>query len=1007
MTNRPIGITAVASAVLRVLSLCAPTALSHAATAPVPATDVKPLLTGVPAQPLEQALEAFARQTGWQLIYVSEVLGTQLSHAVPAGLGAADALGLMLEGTGLKFEYLTPHSVRIMSVVAEPSPTGAAGDDELREVIVTANRRVERLQDVPITVQVLSGEQLKELELQTFNDMTKYTTNVTNSGNGPGTGNIFIRGLGSPGTGNQGQAIIAPFPNVALYLDEQSMQFPTRNNDVYMVDLERVEILEGPQGTLFGGGAQAGVIRYLTKKPRTDVFQADVTAGYGLTTGGGPNTSANAILNLPLLDNKLGIRAVGFYDRRGGYIANVPGQISFDFPSATPGGSRQVSPVATNVTLVGPDTNPVTYSGFRLSALYRFTDEWDLLIQQSYQQMQADGYFYAYPLDSSGNALQPHQITAFTPAYTNDHYDSTAWTLNGKLGELKAIYAGSFMRRDIDAQQDYSNYLRSGAGSYYDCIGMGAGYFNEVYFQQLQGKALQCYPPVGAWHDQMHNQHQSHEVRISTPESARARLLVGGYWEKFVIDDQLDFNYLGIPQCSTDNLASALAGGPACVAAVGPLPGAYAGNPALRENMNNAFGDDVQRGYKQFAFFTSIDFDLIPRVLTLTAGTRYYQYDEFETGSTWGTLSSNPLVVNHPNGACTYAAENPCGFPINLDKKESGFRSRANLAWHMTPDVMAFYTYSEGFRPGGFNRTPSLAGQPPVQEGVAYYCGGESSIDPRCQPGGDLYELNKTSGTAQMIKPYSYRSDNLINQELGVKGEFLNHRLRVNATAYLMHWDNVQSSAQGFSSAVLLFTNIVNGPSYTIKGLELQWVARMAAGLTMEGAAAWNSSKQSSVPCLKSTGVTPITPNNPTPAGQCISVVAGQTFALGVLESSLPYSPPFMFNLRAHYDWRIGDFHPFAWAGVSHNGASSNEPKNFPDGNAPEPVPSTVLRYTIPAYTVYDAGLGVDKDHWSAQFTGSNLSNSNAATNISSAQLIKATIPMRPRVVMLRVSYSL
>ncbi len=262
----------------------------------------------------------------------------------------------------------------------------------------------------------------------------------------------------------------------------------------------------------------------------------------------------------------------------------------------------------------------------------------------------------------------------------------------------------------------------------------------------------------------------------------------------------------------------------------------------------------------------------------------------------------------------------------------------------------------------------SFPGQAPKPTGVAYYCGGETSIDPRCRYGGSLYELNRTEGTAQQIKPYSYASDNLINHELGLKSEFLNHRLRLNASAYLMHWNNVQSSAQGFASSVLLYTNVINGPSYTIKGLELQLMARVTDGLTLDGIGSWNSSKQSSIPCLRSAGVTPATPNNPTPAGQCITVVAGQLFGLGVLSSSIPFSPPVIFNLRANYDWYVGDYRPFAWVGVNHTAATSNEPKNYPDGDAPlapgssaQAGESAVLRYTIPAYTTYDAAFGVSR----------------------------------------------
>ncbi len=162
---------------------------------------------------------------------------------------------------------------------AHAAPAADTSDSEgIQEIVVTAQRRSENIQNVPITIQAITGEQLKQLNVTTFNDLLKYTPNVTSSGNGPGTGNVFMRGLGGSGFGNQLQGTVGPFPNVALYLDDQSMQFPNRNNDVYMVDMERVEVLEGPQGTLFGGGAQAGAIRYITNKPKLDVTEG--SGGY-------------------------------------------------------------------------------------------------------------------------------------------------------------------------------------------------------------------------------------------------------------------------------------------------------------------------------------------------------------------------------------------------------------------------------------------------------------------------------------------------------------------------------------------------------------------------------------------------------------------------------------------------------------------------------------------------------------------------------------------------------
>lgn len=1019
--------------VLRALSIAAPLAPIDISTAIAQTAEPTTLSTGIPAQPLAEALAAFARQTSLHVLYVFEVVRNKKSNAVPPGLSADESLARLLQGTGLKFEFLTPHSVRILAVASQPEATATA--EMTQEVIVTATRREEDLQDVPITMQVITGPQLQRLSVTTFNDLLKYTANISFSGNGPGTGNIFIRGLGSVGTGNQSQSTIAPFPNIALYVDDQAMQFPVRNNDVYMADLERVEVLEGPQGTLFGGGAEAGAIRYITNKPKLNATSVDVTAGYGITAGGGPNSTLSTTFNLPLIADTLAARAVIFADRRGGYISNVPATISYNLPSIfrtetgvcfppyqTSGCNspyiRLISPLANNANLVGPNTNPLTYNGFRLSGFYLFNEDWNLLIQQSYQQMHADGYFYAYPFDPNGNALQADQITAFTPAYTKDRYESTAWTLAGRLGALKAVYTGSYLDRHIEGQQDYSNYMRNIAGTYYTCIGPGASFFNGGNFPQLAGKPLRCYAPVGTWLDIVQNEHQSHELRISTNEQSRVRALVGAYWEKFVINDNFNWNNLGIPQCSPANLAIALAGGPDCLSAVGPLPGTHASDPSLRENMSNAAGEDVQRGYKQYAFFASVDIDLIPKVLTLTAGTRRYHYDEFEEGSLFSVLTTNPLILDHLNGACTAAAvcsvfptctaEGCAGFPINLAKSESGLRNRANLTWHMTRDLMTYYTFSQGFRPGGFNRVASLSGQPPQLHGAAPYCG-TASTDPRCLAGGSLFGLD----TSQFIEPAGYHSDNLINNELGFKSEFLDHRLLVNASTYYMHWNDAQLLAFGLPGTCGCLT-YVNGPSYTIKGVELQFAAHVGNGLTLQGASSWNSSNLTNVKCVQSAGVTQLTPYNPTPAGQCITVIEGLPYApLGVRNSAPPFSPPLSFDLRARYDWSAGASEPFAWIGTSHVGAMSNEPAGFPVGNdagqvlAFPPGGNKVLKYTIPAYTTYDAALGVLKDNWTAQLSGSNLTNSAAATNVSAAQFIKATIPLRPRVLMLTVSYKL
>ncbi len=170
-------------------------------------------------------------------------------------------------------------AARQVSVVAANAADANSAGDQIQEITVTAQRRSENIQNVPIAIQALTGETLAQLNVTTFDDLIKYLPNVTAPTAGPGQAQIFMRGLSAGSNGTQSGGSINGFPNVAIYLDDQSGQLPGRNLDVYAADLERVEVLEGPQGTLFGAGAQAGVIRYITNKPKINVTEGNVTAG--------------------------------------------------------------------------------------------------------------------------------------------------------------------------------------------------------------------------------------------------------------------------------------------------------------------------------------------------------------------------------------------------------------------------------------------------------------------------------------------------------------------------------------------------------------------------------------------------------------------------------------------------------------------------------------------------------------------------------------------------------
>ena len=224
-----------------------------------------------------------------------------------------------------KVSYAVAAILSSASFAAHAADTDSeAVSGSLEEITVTAQRRNESIQNVPIAMQAFTAESLQQLNVNTLDDYIKYLPNVTTANNGPGQNEVFMRGLSAGSQPSQGSASTGLWPNVAIYLDNQSGQLPNRNLDIYAADLNRIEVLEGPQGTLYGAGAEAGVIRYITNEPKLDKVEANVKGGYSVTAHGDPNTDLTAVLNLPIIENVLGVRGVVYNDSRGGYIDNVP-----------------------------------------------------------------------------------------------------------------------------------------------------------------------------------------------------------------------------------------------------------------------------------------------------------------------------------------------------------------------------------------------------------------------------------------------------------------------------------------------------------------------------------------------------------------------------------------------------------------------------------------------------------------------------------------------------------
>lgn len=905
-------------------------------------------------------------------------------HVYRAASASAVLVGLAVRASLAQATPATAAPDADASTAAATVASPNANSSQLKEVIVTATRRQQNVQDVPATIEAFTGTTLTTANITSLNDLLRYTPNVTFTHQGPGQSTIYMRDVGDGLRNNGDTGVLASFPNVALYLNDESMEFPEHNADVYMVDMQRVEVLEGPQGTLFGGGAEAGAIRYITNQPKYNVFEGNAEAGYGFTEGGDRNNSENLTLNVPLIKDKLAARIVVYNDHEGGYIDNVPSTFTRSnndlensllnikpgagglCPNGLPAGAAgycalSSAPQGNNYAIAAKSQNPTTYSGARLSVKGQIADDWSFLIVQSLSDLDAEGVYFDEPIGSDFQPLKPMQVTTFSPNYDHDRWESTAWTLNGKISDISLLYTGAYTIRNISQQMDYTNGSRGTTDMYYQCTG-GATPWDK-------GASPTCYSPIIHWADTEHGTHMSQELRFSTPDDWRLRAVGGAYYENFKLQEAANYNLKTIPACSSANLAAADAGGAPCLADVAPPPGVTTYEPGMR-NDTTEFGVDMQRGYSQTAAYGSADYDIIPHVLTVTGGIRWYKYDEDEKGSEFYTTAK---CLDVPNGQC-----NTVNFDADhLSGSFTGTVKRANLSWHLNQDVMTYFTFSQGYRPGGFNR-------------------GTASI------------LKDANGKPQYIVPAPYAPDSLNNYEVGIKSELFDRSLLLNLSAYYMKWKNIQVSLS-LPDFGYPYGSTVNGADYDIKGFEAQFVTRPFGGVTLEGSGTYNKTSEASSPCLID--------NNPATAsfGHCITSALSSVGApavvplynpLGTVGSALAFAPRLQANFHVRYDWTVGDYAPWARAGVSYTGSLYDEPSGYPSCSN-FIVPSTIRdRCLTPAYHTFDASLGVARANWTIGIYGENLANSHASTLTSTDQWALTQIPLRPLTIDVKLSAS-
>ena len=586
------------------------------------------------------------------------VVAIGLAMAVPGAAAAAEPAG---QATGQSAPQTTPQQA---AAAKKPKTT------TLSEVTVTAQKRVENLQKVPISINVLENDQLQALHVQSFEDYVQYLPSVDfqqgggGIATGPGFASIYMRGVSSGGNTNHSGSQ----PSVGVYLDDQPITTIQGPLDIHMYDIARIEVLAGPQGTLYGASAEAGALRIITNKPDSSGFAANYAVDLDKVTHGGIGNTIEGMLNVPFASNAA-IRLVGWHEHDAGYIDNVAGTRTYPTSGITVSNADNCTPGATLQCFghARNHYNDVNTNGGRAALKVDLDDNWSISPTLMGQQTISHGTFASDP------AVGTYAVTHFYPEFVDDRWWQGALTVQGKIGNFDLTYNYSHLKRNQEEATDYSDY-----SFWYDTLDGWGDYTRD--------NAGNLVNPSMYIADRDHYTDSSHELRIVSPSDDRLRLVAGAFWQKDKHDILQNYQVAG--------LADALS--------VAGWPGTLWLTRQMRYDYNKAV-------------YGELSYDIVPDVLTATVGERYYSAENHLYGF-YGFSSGFPYGVGSSYGEAGCVDATPfMGAPcldFNKSVKDSGWLNKVNLTWNISPTAMVYFTRSKGFRPGGVNRAGNT---PPYQ----------------------------------------------------------------------------------------------------------------------------------------------------------------------------------------------------------------------------------------------------------------------------------------------------
>jgi len=832
--------------------------------------------------------------------------------------------GLMSPGMAAAAETSTTD--RTAPASTEPAAPVQDTANGFGDIVVTATRRSESVQKVPISMQALDMTKMEQRQVKGLSDFAALLPSVSFAGIGPGRNTAYFRGI-VPAGGN--------YASVGYYLDDIPIT-GTGVPDIHVYDMERIEALSGPQGTLYGAGSLAGTIRFITNKPKLGKFEFGYDSETNKYGKGGVGGQLQAYVNVPVNDS-IAVRAMGYYRHDAGYIDNTPNNGKFNNGSSSTltlgDNNPATSYTLNNANIAKKDYNPIYEYGGRLQMLWDVAPGWEIMPEVTAQRQIAYGYF---GYDPRVGDLQVHD---YDLTRQDDKWYQAQLSIHGHIGDWDVVSATGYFQRKTNLRNDYTYYTVT-----YD--GFGAGYENYLQFFDKKGctgsgATLKCSTlinPAQYFHSVTNRNKFTQELRLSTPKSWPFDVTIGGFYQRQKQENNNYYAIHGLDQIAGYTISG---GGDSNPAGFG-IPVSQGGtmvtaSPAVKQD--GFYISETDQIFHDEAIFAEGHYNITPN-LKFTGGIRYF-WTDYETLGFSGVAASATNTITS-----LYVPTGTYGCPIPLPTarlqclnsnfaaadevgrySENGETHKVALDWQFASDKMIYANYSTGFRPGGFNRPLRIRGI------------GVATVPP-------------------------FKSETLTNYEIGIKTTWHNI-FRFNASVYMEDWDNIQYSVVVSGAQGAGMTG--NAGKARVKGVEYDADLKLGK-ITLSTSGAYNDAKLRGNFCNFALDTASLSISQ-LPSCSLGAFVAGSSPPTPQVAAAngtrLPRQPKFKGTSSIRYDTDLGEYRGYLQGAAIYQTGSTQD-LNVSDNNllvCPGTVSTTAC--STKGFVSFDFSGGIKKDNWS------------------------------------------